>query len=236
MRTSPSNPGSVRRQPRGQICRRALRAVPEQTNSPRAPPHPRRGPNAANIMYDKRVVRGNTYAAQILPATAQAEQLEMERQAQRTHNTTKKIKTVGKPSTPEAVDGRKHIDVQTEQYLEELTDRPVEVDIDTQARTARAPPPRRPRSLRPRRATSLTPHPAPSADRRVHGPAAGADLHPDEDGRRRRDADLRGRPLRLRRRGRADPRGARGQDVGAVDDGSDGGGGARGDEGAPGAL
>ena len=101
----------------------------------------RRGPNAANIMYDKRVVRGNTYAAQILPATAQAEQLEMERQAQRTHNTTKKIKTVGKPSTPEAVDGRKHIDVQTEQYLEELTDRPVEVDIDTQARTARAPPP-----------------------------------------------------------------------------------------------
>ena len=91
-------------------------------------------------MYDKRVVRGNTYAAQILPATAQAEQLEMERQAQRTHNTTKKIKTVGKPSTPEAVDGRKHIDVQTEQYLEELTDRPVEVDIDTQARTARAPP------------------------------------------------------------------------------------------------
>ena len=89
-------------------------------------------------MYDKRVVRGNTYAAQILPATAQAEQLEMERQAQRTHNTTKKIKTVGKPSTPEAVDGRKHIDVQTEQYLEELTDRPVEVDIDTQARTARA--------------------------------------------------------------------------------------------------
>ena len=109
-------------------------------------------------MYDKRVVRGNTYAAQILPATAQAEQLEMERQAQRTHNTTKKIKTVGKPSTPEAVDGRKHIDVQTEQYLEELTDRPVEVDIDTQARTARAPP-RRPLSPRPRRATSLTPHP-----------------------------------------------------------------------------
>ena len=107
-------------------------APPEQTNSPRSPPRVRRGPNAANIMYDKRVVRGNTYAAQILPATAQAEQLEMERQAQRTHNTTKKIKTVGKPSTPEAVDGRKHIDVQTEQYLEELTDRPVEVDVDTQ--------------------------------------------------------------------------------------------------------
>jgi hypothetical protein len=36
------------------------------------------------------------------------------------------------PKTPEPVDGRKHIDVQTESYLEELTDRLVEVDIDTQ--------------------------------------------------------------------------------------------------------
>ena len=39
-------------------------------------------PQPNNIMYDKRVVRGNTYAAQILPATAQAEQLELERKAQ----------------------------------------------------------------------------------------------------------------------------------------------------------
>merc|ERR1719269_437472 len=37
-----------------------------------------------------------------------------------------------KPDTPEPTEGRKHIDVQTEQYLEELTDRPIEVDIDTQ--------------------------------------------------------------------------------------------------------
>jgi len=89
-------------------------------------------PAPNNIMYDKRVVRGNTYAAQILPATAQAEQLEMERKAQmqRSHKRSKPMG--GKPSTPDAVDGRKHIDVQTEQYLEELTDRPVEVDIDTQ--------------------------------------------------------------------------------------------------------
>jgi len=34
--------------------------------------------------------------------------------------------------TPDAVFGRKHIDVQTEEYLEELTDRPVEVAVDTQ--------------------------------------------------------------------------------------------------------
>jgi len=88
-------------------------------------------PNPNNIMYDKRVVRGNTYAAQILPATAQAEQLEMERSAQKA-SSRKRPKAAAKPETPEAVEGRKHIDVQTEQYLEELTDRPVEVEIDTQ--------------------------------------------------------------------------------------------------------
>jgi len=88
-------------------------------------------PNPNNIMYDKRVVRGNTYAAQILPATAQAEQLDMERSAQKA-STRKRPKPAGKPETPDAVEGRKHIDVQTEQYLEELTDRPIEVEMDTQ--------------------------------------------------------------------------------------------------------
>ena len=86
---------------------------------------------ANNIMYDKRVVRGNTYAAQILPATAQAEQLEMERKSQM-QTRAKRTKPPPKPDTPPAADGRKHIDVQTEQYLEELTDRPIEADIETQ--------------------------------------------------------------------------------------------------------
>jgi hypothetical protein len=89
-------------------------------------------PQPNNIMYDKRVVRGNTYAAQILPATAQAEQLEMERKAQMQQSNQRRPKLPPKPDTPEPQEGRKHIDVQTEQYLEELTDRPVEVDIDTQ--------------------------------------------------------------------------------------------------------
>ena len=37
-----------------------------------------------------------------------------------------------KPKTPEPVEGRKHIDVQTELYLEELTDRVEEADVYTQ--------------------------------------------------------------------------------------------------------
>ena len=39
----------------------------------------------ANIMYDRRVVRGNTYAAQVVPANAQAE---AERMAQDQGNFT----------------------------------------------------------------------------------------------------------------------------------------------------
>ena len=64
--------------------------------------------------------------------TAQAEQLEIERKSQK-QRSAKRPKAGPKPDTPEAVEGRKHIDVQTEQYLEELTDRPVEAEVDTQA-------------------------------------------------------------------------------------------------------
>ena len=54
---------------------------------------------ASNLMYDKRVVRGNTYAAQILPATAQAEQLEMERKSQM-QKSAKRTKVPPKPDIP----------------------------------------------------------------------------------------------------------------------------------------
>eukprot|EP00967_Tisochrysis_lutea_P151538 scaffold294995_cov26-Tisochrysis_lutea.AAC.2 len=81
------------------------------------------------MMFDKRIVRGNTYAAQVLPATSTAfdAMAQTKRETQR-----KRQKPPPKPSTPDAVAGRKHMDVQTEQYLEELTDRPVEVEVDTQ--------------------------------------------------------------------------------------------------------
>jgi len=68
-----------------------------------------------NIMYDRRIVRGNTYAQNTLPATSQPDPIEIQKQR-----------------TPEPVEGRKHIDVQTELYLEELTDRVEEADIQTQ--------------------------------------------------------------------------------------------------------
>lgn len=94
-------------------------------------------PVSSNIMYDKRVVRGNTYAAQVLPANAQeeAERLEAGRNSamnKRQMMDQRLMEQRVKPSTPEPVDGRRHMDVQTENYLEELTDKMPEVDEGTQ--------------------------------------------------------------------------------------------------------
>ncbi|GIL50752.1 hypothetical protein Vafri_6901 [Volvox africanus] len=81
----------------------------------------------ANIMFDRRVVRGNTYAARILPADASQTQTKPSPPA-----TKKKTTRTVPPRTPEAVDGRRHIDIQTDVYLEELTDTVPEADTSTQ--------------------------------------------------------------------------------------------------------
>ncbi|XP_078503118.1 radial spoke head protein 3 homolog [Lissotriton helveticus] len=87
-----------------------------------------------NIMYDRRVVRGNTYAQSTLPLGAQPDPLELARQQElhRRAIAKKRAKEQLRIRTPEAVEGRKHVDVQTELYLEELTDRVEEVDMECQ--------------------------------------------------------------------------------------------------------
>jgi len=87
-----------------------------------------------NIMYDRRIVRGNTYAQNVLPATAQPDPIEVQKaqEARRRAIARKRATEQLKPRTPDPVEGRKHIDVQTELYLEELTDRVEESDISTQ--------------------------------------------------------------------------------------------------------
>uniref|UniRef100_A0A8C3TEY5 Radial spoke head 3 n=1 Tax=Chelydra serpentina TaxID=8475 RepID=A0A8C3TEY5_CHESE len=84
----------------------------------------------ANLMYDRRVVRGNTYALH----TAQPDPLEIQRQreAHRKALARKRAKEQHQSRTPEPVEGRKHVDVQTELYLEELGDRIIEVDVECQ--------------------------------------------------------------------------------------------------------
>ncbi|ESO85775.1 hypothetical protein LOTGIDRAFT_130261 [Lottia gigantea] len=87
-----------------------------------------------NIMYDRRIVRGNTYAQHTLPASAQPDPIEIQRQQEnkRRAMARKRAKEQLRPRSPEAVEGRKHIDVQTELYLEELSDRVEEADVDCQ--------------------------------------------------------------------------------------------------------
>merc|ERR1740127_419067 len=84
----------------------------------------------ANIMHDPRVVRGNTYASLVAPQQDLAE-VQKQREAQRRRlmraNQTKK-----RAGTPEPVAGRKHMDIQTDSYLEELTERTVEFEAETQ--------------------------------------------------------------------------------------------------------
>lgn len=81
----------------------------------------------SNIMWDRRVVRGNTYASQTITPSAQAE-LEMSqkraeaRRKQRELDASRRARDGNKPRTPEPVDGRRHMDAQTDKYLEELSD------------------------------------------------------------------------------------------------------------------
>jgi len=43
-----------------------------------------------------------------------------------------RVRQVARPNTPDAVAGRRHMDVQTENFLEEISDRPAEKEQDTQ--------------------------------------------------------------------------------------------------------
>ncbi|XP_051908531.1 radial spoke head protein 3 homolog isoform X2 [Hippocampus zosterae] len=77
-----------------------------------------------NIMYDRRVIRGNTYAQRFLSTMVQEDLAEMQRQQElrrRAIAHKNKTKEQLRSSTPEAVQGRKHNVVQTELYLEELS-------------------------------------------------------------------------------------------------------------------
>merc|ERR1719271_1697212 len=88
------------------------------------------GMDKSNIMHDRRVVRGNTYASLAAPQEDMAD-VQKQREAQRRRlmraNQTKK-----RAGTPEPIAGRKHMDIQTDSYLEELTERTVEFEAETQ--------------------------------------------------------------------------------------------------------
>ncbi|GMI55174.1 hypothetical protein ScalyP_jg11658 [Parmales sp. scaly parma] len=87
-----------------------------------------------NIMFDSRVVRGNTYAAQVVTQEQERQQQVFQRndQARQARIENKRMNNQTPPGTPPPVAGRAHMDIQTETFLEELTDRPVEHAVETQ--------------------------------------------------------------------------------------------------------
>ena len=98
--------------------------VPHSTQPkfrPQPPPETEYYPS--NIMFDRRVIRGNTYAAQPIPAAPPTERARPKPRAA----PRRRI-----PGTPEPVEGRRHMDIQTEAYLEELADTVPEAEVMTQ--------------------------------------------------------------------------------------------------------
>ncbi|XP_069576348.1 radial spoke head protein 3 homolog [Brachyistius frenatus] len=90
-------------------------------------------PRYGNIMYDRRVVRGNTYAQHLTPATAQPDTAEAQRQqAVRRAVARRRARERSRPVTPAALQGRKHVDMQTDLYLEELSNIVTAADIECQ--------------------------------------------------------------------------------------------------------
>jgi hypothetical protein len=92
---------------------------------------------AQNVMFDRRVIRGNTYAAQHVAVNAHAEaeriqQAQLEERRKKEKMQRMRMGNIVRPGTPEAVGGRKHIEVQTGLYLEELTDKVPESHAETQ--------------------------------------------------------------------------------------------------------
>ncbi|XP_064563021.1 radial spoke head protein 3 homolog [Zonotrichia leucophrys gambelii] len=92
-----------------------------------------------NIMVDPRVVRGNVLSSHPTPPQAQStEPLAIEVKRPRRASKSKHIPARRltleqiRPGTPEPVAGRVHVHVQTELYLEEISDRIIEVDGECQ--------------------------------------------------------------------------------------------------------
>jgi hypothetical protein len=85
-------------------------------------------------MYDRRVIRGITCVPHALPASAQPDPIEVQRQqeARRRVIAKRRAQQQLRVHSPEPVEGRQHIDVQTELYLEELSDLIEETEVECQ--------------------------------------------------------------------------------------------------------
>ncbi|XP_075270003.1 radial spoke head protein 3 homolog [Opisthocomus hoazin] len=124
----PAVPYSYCSRPRALPARPKYRAPPDAAKPPEEPAR------FANLMHDRRVVRGSMYGPRAAPRSTQPDPLEIQRQkeARKRALARKRLKEQLQPRTPEPVEGREHVHVQTELYLEEISDRVIEVDTECQ--------------------------------------------------------------------------------------------------------
>eukprot|EP00038_Savillea_parva_P007865 m.173014 g.173014 ORF g.173014 m.173014 type:complete len:481 (+) comp13625_c0_seq1:112-1554(+) len=89
---------------------------------------------SCNIMYDPRVVRGNTYRQTTVTNAPVEDPVEVQRrrEARRRRQARERAAAKIQSNEVDAVPGRIHIEVQTDVYLEELSDRVEEADIAVQ--------------------------------------------------------------------------------------------------------
>lgn len=83
-------------------------------------------------MYDRRVIRGTTYASVIMPATGlptKPKPREMAKEVQRQPITQSEERQI---ATPEPIPGRINVQVETEEIREELTDKAAEGNYGAQ--------------------------------------------------------------------------------------------------------
>ncbi|XP_046753826.1 radial spoke head protein 3 homolog B isoform X2 [Diprion similis] len=91
-----------------------------------------------NIMFDRRVVRGSTFASTPMPVDSEQSQAALQAEARRRQLARRRAQTQASRAlhlrigSPPPVSGRKHEPVQTETYLEELFEKPDEFDVGTQ--------------------------------------------------------------------------------------------------------
>lgn len=88
-------------------------------------------PTKNNLMHDKRVARGSTFASSVVTPQEDMAEVQRQREAQR-RRLMRAAEAKKRAGTPEPVVGRKHMDIQTDKFLEELTERTVEFEAETQ--------------------------------------------------------------------------------------------------------
>lgn len=110
------------------------KAIQNQKKKYRNPDEREQRALPVNIMSDRRIHRGNTYASSTLPLHAQPDPVEIQKAAElrRRLKAKRRAEAQRRLRTPDPVDGRKHIDVQTDLYLEELADKVPEAYAATQ--------------------------------------------------------------------------------------------------------